>query len=661
MIPEKSAIEVQSTVVGKSIDMQIDNQMLTHIMGILTDLYADRVMAIIREYSCNAIDSHVAAGTTRPIEVNTPTSLRPVFTIRDYGVGLDEDDIRTIYSRYGVSTKRDSNDVVGMLGIGCKSALAYVDQFTVIGFKDGVRTTVVVSRDSEGTGKMVVLEKRNTDEPNGVEIIVGVNAHDDFAFKARQFFRFWEPGTVLLDGVEPERIDGYDLSENMALIQESHDYGRNAWIVMGNVPYPAQLEVTIPYGRTLVVRVPIGSVQFAPSREALQDTDHTKAALKAIEDRYEQLAKSAAQREADDSRTAPEAARRAARAARLVNRKVEATWNGERVPDTLDFPNEASQPFVAEIVKDSSASRTRHVQIGEAANGLWVLGFTNQVFSRPMRAKLLAYCVAHDIGINGNAITYHGPQVPSPKWIGDVQTVDWEDVRRWRDPNKKRATHRGRTYGGAYDGIDVEGRSGRIRADGIDETLPIFYSDRREHLATPDNHAVLCEAFDGCYLVRMPSNRIAKFKRLFPTARPAREALFEVAAAWWQNLSGGERIALAGIGGSEGSYFYSTPSEVLLDLGLGMVKEIADRDLRTLLLAKHHRTDALVDRFGVFRSFLASETLAGNGPKLSEVAARYPLCPSRLPGESQAARCHLLLYLNAAHEAAGKDSNTSGI
>jgi hypothetical protein len=52
-------------------------------------LYANKVRAIIRELSCNAIDSHTAAGKAdTPFDVHLPNSLEPWFAIRDYGTGL---------------------------------------------------------------------------------------------------------------------------------------------------------------------------------------------------------------------------------------------------------------------------------------------------------------------------------------------------------------------------------------------------------------------------------------------------------------------------------------------------------------------------------------------------------------------------------------------
>ena len=41
------------------------------------------------------------------------------------------EDIHSIYSQYGESTKRGTNAQNGMLGLGCKSALTYTNQFTM--------------------------------------------------------------------------------------------------------------------------------------------------------------------------------------------------------------------------------------------------------------------------------------------------------------------------------------------------------------------------------------------------------------------------------------------------------------------------------------------------------------------------------------------------
>jgi hypothetical protein len=92
-----------------------------HIVNILRDkLYSNKILAVVREYSTNAQDAHAEAGKKDvPIRVTLPGPLDPTFRVRDFGPGLSEEDIRTVYALYGASTKRNSNEVVGQLGLGC--------------------------------------------------------------------------------------------------------------------------------------------------------------------------------------------------------------------------------------------------------------------------------------------------------------------------------------------------------------------------------------------------------------------------------------------------------------------------------------------------------------------------------------------------------------
>jgi len=64
-------------------------------------LYANKIRAIIRELSCNATDSHVAAGRAgTAFDVHLPNALEPYFSIRDYGTGLSHDQVTSIYRKY---------------------------------------------------------------------------------------------------------------------------------------------------------------------------------------------------------------------------------------------------------------------------------------------------------------------------------------------------------------------------------------------------------------------------------------------------------------------------------------------------------------------------------------------------------------------------------
>lgn len=67
MIQSKdTGIQVESTLTGETVAMSIDQSVMGHIMSVLTDMYSDPELAVLREYSSNAADAHVEAGVTRP-------------------------------------------------------------------------------------------------------------------------------------------------------------------------------------------------------------------------------------------------------------------------------------------------------------------------------------------------------------------------------------------------------------------------------------------------------------------------------------------------------------------------------------------------------------------------------------------------------------------
>ena len=74
-----------------------------------SNLYTDKIKAVIRELSCNAWDSHVAAGKQgTPFDVHLPNNLEPWFSVTDYGLGLSHEQVMDLYTTYFSSTKSDS-------------------------------------------------------------------------------------------------------------------------------------------------------------------------------------------------------------------------------------------------------------------------------------------------------------------------------------------------------------------------------------------------------------------------------------------------------------------------------------------------------------------------------------------------------------------------
>jgi len=292
MIP---STELQIANVGnltENVRMGIDQSAFAHIMSILTDLYSDPGLAVVREYSTNARDSHIAAGNPDPIKVTLPTHNNRTVKVQDFGLGLTLDEIRDVYSQYGASTKRSSNDVNGMLGLGCKSGLTFAASFTITAVKDGQRSIAVVTKDDDGVGAIKVLAVVPTTDPNGVTIEIPVPANKVSSLRdtAENFFRYWEPGTVDVKIDDREIALHRDQKDSAAQVWVTPDIlatkapnygGASSRIVMGGVAYPHDFSFK---GCLVTAWVPIGSVHFTPSREALHYTDKTKATLNKISD-----------------------------------------------------------------------------------------------------------------------------------------------------------------------------------------------------------------------------------------------------------------------------------------------------------------------------------------------------------------------------------------
>jgi hypothetical protein len=260
-------------------------------------LYANKIRAIIRELSCNAVDSHAAAGKTgTPFDVHLPNSLDPTFRIRDYGTGLTHDQVTNIYTTYFESTKTNSNEFIGALGLGSKSPFSYTDNFTVVAIRDGIKGVYTAFINNEGVPSIALMSQDETDEPSGVEIKFAVNDRwdfDKFRQEARQVYKYFALRPV---------VDGTNFSfedpqyESRDIIPGVHAYSntRNSYAIMGNIAYPIDVpnaestlgELRGLLGCGLEIHFAIGELDFQASREGLsyipQTIDSIKQKLEAL-------------------------------------------------------------------------------------------------------------------------------------------------------------------------------------------------------------------------------------------------------------------------------------------------------------------------------------------------------------------------------------------
>lgn len=251
-------------------------------------LYADKIGSIIRELISNAYDSHVQANNLEtPIEITTPTSWSDsIFKIKDFGTGLSEEDIFTIYTTYFKSTKTESNDYIGCLGLGSKSPFSYTDSFTVESRFNGVLTSYLCYKDDKGPA-ITKLESNPTDEHNGLTVIININYEDSYEFKnkIKEFLNYANINIKVNNEIFKSELGEPLKKINDIEMFKSDRYYGGVYIKQGIVCYPINSNISDDasfkqYMKLLssyktIITVPIGSVEVTASREALSYDERT--------------------------------------------------------------------------------------------------------------------------------------------------------------------------------------------------------------------------------------------------------------------------------------------------------------------------------------------------------------------------------------------------
>ena len=250
-----------------------------------TKVYTDVIAAPIRELSTNAVDACIQANLPIKFHTHLPTLLESHFSVRDYGLGLSNEDVLGLYSTLGASTKRNSNELNGTFGIGRTSCLAYAEAFTVTSFFNGVKIAYLVTTNM-GIPSMIPLGETPTDEENGLLVSFEVQRKDadTFTEKAREIYKYFDvrPTTnVELSIKEPiKTIEGKDwYLEEM----KRYSYNNHTKVIMGGVVYDVSRNI-VEVSNTLLnsplrFEVPLGAVSITPGRESLNMDEKTIAYL----------------------------------------------------------------------------------------------------------------------------------------------------------------------------------------------------------------------------------------------------------------------------------------------------------------------------------------------------------------------------------------------
>jgi len=285
-----------------------------------SSLYEDKERAVLRETVANAWDSHLEAGITTPVDITLPTESVPVLLITDYGIGMSHTQLTGIYSTYFSSTKASDNKLIGGFGLGSKSPFAITDEFTITSVHNGEHSIVKAFLDA-GVPKLdTLLHEHNTNLPNGTEVSIPVLSTTrqsllrDALYSG--LFSYWSiPPKVTND--EPIKVAKRNIIESTE-VNVTGTYSTRSIdlssVILGGFKYlvPANIinrldrssclypELTQYvkllggdcYSTNVVITpiLPIGSIELAPSRERIEDTEgNYQAILAAIQQAGKQL------------------------------------------------------------------------------------------------------------------------------------------------------------------------------------------------------------------------------------------------------------------------------------------------------------------------------------------------------------------------------------
>lgn len=314
------------------------------LQAISESLYKRPAMKVLDELAGNAFDSHLRARQARPFEVRLPTSLNPNLVIQDWGMGMSKKDIDSTYSKVGGSDKRGTNEERGGFGLGSKSPLALTPSFSLISIKEGVKHIIAVIRDENGIPDFNFISSTPTAEPNGVTISIPISDVQEMRDAAENLFICYPPGSVLVDGNEPE----YSI-HNPKQFQRIGDHG---WYALDpaavegfqgasgeilGVRYDITSELDggvvsrLGGAKRIILSLPNGEVKVETSRESIRAVSQSREVIVRIAEKWveEFRAQAAARLEASSRR---EALFYHASLPSWLREELP-TWHGEDIPE----------------------------------------------------------------------------------------------------------------------------------------------------------------------------------------------------------------------------------------------------------------------------------------------------------------------------------------
>lgn len=545
-------------MVGERIDVTVSEKDIVHLMGVLSEVYTNPTEAVAREYITNALDSHIEAGTTRPVEVTLPNVWQSSLIVEDFGIGMNKEDIRNTYSRYGASTKRESNDFNGMLGIGSKAAFAYTGSFSVIGIKDGIKTIVSVQRDEMGKPSMDILSETKTSERNGVKITIPVSNTLSMSDAINRVCGVLPEGKVLVNGKDVSDRKHWTLLAKNITDDDGNVIVENLWqrqgslhnsrIIMGNVAYALtehamRLDWIDRHSSALVAEIPIGGAVFAPSREKLMDVPKTRATEEFIVSRFNSVRAKHLYDKVVNAPTRMEAMKQhhAVAGVLKVGGYTNVLYKGEAIPPLYERIMGSTDNRLVGWSFSLGYGRGLHAlhylnRSHFTEHGAVITGVPDDTPTSHYRRKIRQY-FQNEPNVRSVIILPERTKTPKDKWLDNLRIVTHETIKEVKLPRPVR------TGGGGGGGISTKGKhfawdATKVRYElrEVDSKEKVYYIIKSQTVSewnfgkfgaygdTQDQRFsnlsnVIAESLpEGSVLVHVYANRLTKFKEDYPNA-----------------------------------------------------------------------------------------------------------------------------------------------
>lgn len=283
-----------NTITG-NIPTQSATHFTTELNSIAFDIlskgiYKDPIKALVRELCANAHDAHICANNQEtPFYIQAPDYIEPTFRIRDYGTGINPEQIGQIYFSYFSSNKRHTNTLIGGKGLGSKTPLAYTDSYAVTNYYHGKAYHYTIYKDQTGCPTFNLITYYNTQEPNGLEIIIAVRQEDTWAFqtKIKQTARWFH----CKSNIDIPELKWLIKTKTGGILKDKEQHP-DLSIIMGNIPYTYTAYKVTQGERNWLHRTEfqlfanIGDYPVTASRDNVVESDEITTQLSDLTDRF---------------------------------------------------------------------------------------------------------------------------------------------------------------------------------------------------------------------------------------------------------------------------------------------------------------------------------------------------------------------------------------